>query len=48
MTTNSGPPNAPSLSARPRSRAAVIMRDAHFWIPLAVLLGGLAVLEWIS
>ncbi len=33
---------------RPRSRAALILRDAHFWIPVAVLLAGLVVLRWIS
>jgi len=30
-----------------RTRAAQILRDAHFWIPVAVLLAGLAVLQWI-
>jgi hypothetical protein len=27
---------------------AVVLRDVHFCIPAAVLLGGLAVLRWIS
>jgi hypothetical protein len=25
-----------------------ILTDLHFWIPVVVLLGGLAVLRWIS
>ena len=25
-----------------------ILNDAHFWIPLLVLCGGLAVLHWIQ
>jgi len=25
-----------------------ILSDLHFWIPVIVLLGGLAVLRWIS
>ena len=35
-------------SGRRLSLARVILRDAHFWIPVAVLLGGLAVLRWIN
>ena len=27
---------------------AVVLRDVHFWIPVVVLVGGLAVLRWIS
>jgi hypothetical protein len=25
-----------------------ILTDVHFWVPVLVLLGGLAVLRWIS
>jgi hypothetical protein len=25
-----------------------VLGDVHFWIPLAVLLGGLVLLKWIS
>jgi hypothetical protein len=31
-----------------RSRAVTILRDVQFWIPVAVLIGGLFVLRWIS
>jgi hypothetical protein len=31
-----------------QSVVTVVLRDVHFWIPAAVLLGGLAVLRWIS
>lgn len=31
-----------------RSRAGTILRDVQFWIPVAVLIGGLFVLRWIS
>lgn len=30
-----------------RSRLAVMLRDAQFWVPVVVLLGGLLVLAWI-
>lgn len=30
-----------------RSRLAVMLCDAQFWVPVAVLLGGLLVLAWI-
>jgi len=33
---------------RSQSLSAVVLRDIHFWIPVIVLLGGLAVLRWIS
>jgi hypothetical protein len=36
------------VSGKSESLAAVIVRDVHFWIPVLVLLGGLAVLRWIS
>jgi hypothetical protein len=33
---------------RPRvARALLILRDVQFWIPIAVLAGGLLVLAWI-
>jgi hypothetical protein len=38
------------MSARddgPRTRTGSILRDIQFWIPVAVLIGGLAVLAWI-
>ena len=28
-------------------RFAVMLRDAQFWVPVAVLVGGLLVLVWI-
>jgi hypothetical protein len=37
-----------SVSERWRSLTGVVLRDVHFWIPVMVLLGGLAVLRWIS
>lgn len=30
-----------------RGRLASILRDVQFWIPVLVLIGGLAVLAWI-
>ena len=30
-----------------RSRIGSILRDVQFWIPVLVLIGGLAVLAWI-
>jgi hypothetical protein len=36
------------MSGRWRSLSEVVLRDVHFWIPVIVLLGGLAVLRWIS
>ncbi len=33
-------------SNRPLIRS--VLTDIHFWIPVCVLLGGLAVLHWIS
>ena len=37
-----------SRRERARSRPAVILRDAQFWVPVAVLVGGLLVLRWIG
>lgn len=31
-----------------RSLSVTVLCDIHFWIPVVVLLGGLAVLRWIS
>jgi len=36
------------VPGRLQSLSIVVLRDVHFWIPLMVLLGGLAVLRWIS
>jgi hypothetical protein len=30
------------------SRLDLVMRDVQFWVPVAVLVGGLIVLRWIS
>ncbi|HEU4787734.1 MAG TPA: hypothetical protein VFS57_10005 [Gemmatimonadaceae bacterium] len=32
----------------PRPWASLILTDVQFWIPVAVLVGGLLVLGWIS
>ncbi|HJU66791.1 MAG TPA: hypothetical protein VJ650_00990 [Gemmatimonadaceae bacterium] len=32
---------------RPRSWVSLVLRDIQFWIPVAVLIGGLFVLRWI-
>jgi hypothetical protein len=37
-------PRAP----RSRSWLSLVLRDLHFWIPVAVLIGGLLVLRWIQ
>jgi len=31
-----------------RSRTVTVLTDAHFWIPMVVLIGGLLLLRWIS
>jgi hypothetical protein len=31
-----------------RSWLSLILHDVHFWVPVAVLAGGLLVLRWIS
>jgi hypothetical protein len=36
------------VPGRFKSLSTEVLRDVHFWIPLIVLLGGLAVLRWIS
>jgi hypothetical protein len=30
-----------------RSWLRLVLRDVHFWVPVAVLIGGLFVLRWI-
>lgn len=30
-----------------RSRLGLVLRDVHFWVPVAVLIGGLFVLRWV-
>jgi hypothetical protein len=40
----SAAPNSPL----PRGWLRVALRDAHFWIPVAVLLAGLLVLRWVA
>ena len=32
---------------RPHSWVSLVIRDVHFWVPVAVLIGGLLVLRWI-
>lgn len=41
-------PRAASQSRPPRAWWGVVLRDEHFWIPLAVLVVGLAILRWIA
>ena len=31
-----------------RGWLGAILRDVHFWVPLAVLVGGLLVLRWLG
>jgi hypothetical protein len=33
---------------RPRSWVSLVLSDVHFWVPVAVLVGGLLVLRWID
>jgi hypothetical protein len=33
---------------RSQKLTRIVLTDIHFWIPVLVLLGGLAVLRWIS
>lgn len=40
-------PNLSQSSPRP-SMLRAVLTDVQFWIPLAVLAGGLIVLRWIS
>lgn len=36
------------ITTEPRGLVHLVLRDVHFWIPVIVLIGGLAVLHWIS
>jgi hypothetical protein len=36
------------MPERPRNTLRVVLRDVHFWIPVAVLIGGLFVLSWMQ
>jgi hypothetical protein len=38
----------PDARREQRSWLSVILTDIHFWVPVAVLAGGLLVLRWIS
>jgi hypothetical protein len=31
-----------------RNWLSLVLRDVHFWVPVAVLIAGLLVLRWIS
>jgi hypothetical protein len=33
---------------RAQSWVRLVLRDVHFWVPVAVLIAGLLVLRWIS
>ena len=33
---------------RAQSWVSLVLRDVHFWVPVAVLIAGLLVLRWIS
>lgn len=33
---------------RSESWLSLVLRDVHFWVPVAVLIAGLLVLRWIS
>jgi hypothetical protein len=33
---------------RAQSWISLVLRDVHFWVPVAVLIAGLLVLRWIS
>lgn len=37
-----------SVSERSQNLTKTVLTDVHFWIPVVVLMGGLAVLYWIS
>ena len=37
-----------SSRREPRGLLGTILSDVHFWVPVIVLLGGLAVLRWVS
>ena len=33
---------------RTQGWVSLVLRDVHFWVPVAVLIAGLLVLRWIS
>jgi hypothetical protein len=33
---------------RAQKWVSLVLRDVHFWVPVAVLIAGLLVLRWIS
>ncbi|MBI4409354.1 MAG: translocated intimin receptor Tir [Gemmatimonadetes bacterium] len=37
-----------TTSAPRPTRVAAMLRDPHFWVPVAVLVAGLLVLGWIT
>jgi len=39
--------NAPGRDPHPRGWWAMVLSDIHFWVPLAVLMGGLLLLRFI-
>jgi hypothetical protein len=39
--------NSDPRAPRPRSWVRLVLGDIQFWIPVAVLIGGLFVLRWI-
>jgi hypothetical protein len=40
--------NVDPAPRRGRSCVSLVLRDVQFWVPVAVLCGGLLVLGWIS
>ncbi len=36
------------IAAGPTTTVKSILGDTHFWVPLAVLVGGLILLAWVS
>ncbi len=37
-----------AMNSATRSRLSAVLRDGHFWIPLAVMIGGLLLLSFVS
>ena len=42
------PPGGPPFEGLTRARVRAVLTDAQFWVPVAILLGGLALLRWIQ
>jgi hypothetical protein len=40
--------NTPEPAPAERAAIASVLRDAHFWVPVIVLLAGLVLLRWVS